>query len=50
MDTCKCVEFCNEDPRTACSLSGRPHVHPEDRRHPGAYGPCPDHPERPGDH
>lgn len=24
---CTCVEFCNEDPKTACSLSGRRHVH-----------------------
>ena len=50
IDDCTCVEFCDEDPKTACRLSGRPHVHPEDRKYPGAYGPCPVHPGRPGDH
>lgn len=35
---------------TACSLSGIPHVHPEVPGFPGAYGPCPVHPGRPGDH
>lgn len=38
---CTCVQFCAEDPPTACSLSGEPHVHPGD--------PCPVHPEAPGD-
>lgn len=50
IDECTCVEYCNQDPRTACRLSGTPHVHPADPSHPGAYGPCPAHPERPGDH
>jgi hypothetical protein len=45
---CTCVEYCNEDPRTACSLSGEPHVHPADQGF--GFGPCPVHPERPGDH
>lgn len=47
---CTCIEFCDEDPKTACRLSGIPHVHPDDPNHPGAYGPCPVHPGRPGDH
>ena len=38
---CECVVSCNDNPRTACSLSGRPHVHPGD--------PCPVHPHAPGD-
>ena len=50
LDACTCVEFCDEDPKTACSLSGRPHVHPEIPVWPGVYGPCPVHPDRPGDH
>jgi hypothetical protein len=45
---CTCVENCAEDPRTACSLSGIPHVHPDDGS--GTFGPCPVHPDRPGDH
>jgi hypothetical protein len=45
---CTCVECCDEDPRTACSLSGIPHVHPDDGS--GTFGPCPVHPDRPGDH
>ncbi|MFJ9900522.1 hypothetical protein ACIQPR_45065 [Streptomyces sp. NPDC091280] len=45
---CTCVEFCNEDPKTACSLSGRPHVHPASHRSSG-FGPCPVHPDAPGD-
>jgi hypothetical protein len=49
LNDCPCVEFCNEDPKTACSLSGIPHVHPEIPGMPGVYGPCPVHPERPGD-
>ncbi|MFF5931942.1 hypothetical protein [Streptomyces hydrogenans] len=44
------IEYCDEDPKTKCGLSGIPHVHPEDPNHPGAYGPCPVHPGRPGDH
>jgi hypothetical protein len=50
IDACTCVEFCDQDPATACSLSGQPHVHPEIPGHPGVYGPCPVHPDRPGDH
>ncbi|MET8291493.1 hypothetical protein ABZV80_40925 [Streptomyces sp. NPDC005132] len=42
-----CVEFCDEDPKTACSLSGRRHVHPASQG-PG-FGPCPVHPDAPGD-
>ena len=50
IDDCTCIEYCDQDPKTACSLSGRPHVHPEIPGMPGVYGPCPIHPERPGDH
>lgn len=50
IDDCTCIEYCDEDPKTKCGLSGIPHVHPEDPNHPGAYGPCPVHPGRPGDH
>jgi hypothetical protein len=46
---CTCIEYCDEDPKTACNLSGRPHVHPSRRKGDG-FGPCPVHPERPGDH
>lgn len=49
-DECTCVINCAEDPRTACSLSGRRHVHPEIPGMPGVYGPCPEHPDAPGDH
>ncbi|MFD0068809.1 hypothetical protein ACFV99_26370 [Streptomyces sp. NPDC059944] len=45
---CTCVEFCNEDPKTACSLSGRRHVHPASQG--AGFGPCPVHPDAPGDH
>lgn len=46
--TCTCVHTCSEDPRTACSLSGDWHVHPN--RWPGdVFGACPDHPEAQGD-
>lgn len=48
-DDCTCIEYCDEDQKTKCSLSGIQHVHPEDLTHPGAYGPCPIHPGRPGD-
>jgi hypothetical protein len=47
-DTCRCVENCAEDPATACGLSGTPHVHP-DTSGTGAFGPCPQHPDAPGD-
>jgi hypothetical protein len=50
IDDCTCIEFCDEDPATACSLSGIPHVHPDLPGRPGIYGPCPVHPGRPGDH
>jgi hypothetical protein len=46
-DLCTCVEACDEDPATACGLAGQPHVHPASQG-PG-FGPCPVHPERPGD-
>lgn len=44
---CVCVENCAEHPPTACSLSGIPHVHPDDGS--GTFGPCPVHPDAPGD-
>lgn len=47
--TCLCVVSCGEDPATACSLSGRQHVHPAIPGRPGVYGPCPQHPDAPGD-
>ncbi|MFJ1757353.1 hypothetical protein [Kitasatospora sp. NPDC088134] len=49
IDDCTCIEYCDEDPKTACSLSGTPHVHPETPGRPGITGPCTVHPERPGD-
>ncbi|MFL4491692.1 hypothetical protein ACJ6WD_10575 [Streptomyces sp. VTCC 41912] len=48
IDDCTCVEFCDEDPNSACSLSGIPHVHPAAQGL--GFGPCPEHPDRPGDH
>ncbi|MFJ7004187.1 hypothetical protein ACIQU7_24025 [Streptomyces albidoflavus] len=47
--TCRCFVNCAEDPRSACGLSGQPHVHPQDRRRPGITGACPMHPDAPGD-
>jgi hypothetical protein len=48
--TSLCVVNCAEDPATACSLSGRErHVHPAIPGRPGVYGPCPMHPDAPGD-
>lgn len=45
---CVCVVSCADDPPTACSLSGEPHVHPN--RFPGdVFGACPAHPDAPGD-
>ncbi|BDM70165.1 hypothetical protein HEK616_36520 [Streptomyces nigrescens] len=44
---CTCVEFCDEDPKTACGLSGRRHVHPASQG--AGFGPCPAHPDAPGD-
>ena len=44
---CRCVEHCAEDPATACSLSGQPHVHPNDNT--DTFGRCPMHPDVPGD-
>lgn len=38
---CTCVRDCDDDPHTACSLSGTWHVHPGE--------PCPVHPEAEGD-
>jgi hypothetical protein len=38
---CWCYRNCAENPATACSLSGRWHVH--------AGEPCPVHPDAPGD-
>lgn len=48
MLACVCVQFCAEDPATACGLSGREHVHPDDGS--GTFGRCLVHPDRPGDH
>jgi len=45
---CVCVTDCAEHPPTACSLSGIPHVHPDNGS--GTFGPCPVHPDAPGDH
>jgi hypothetical protein len=45
---CTCLYSCGDDPAEGCSLSGREwHVHPQDRR--GVTGPCPLHPDAPGD-
>ncbi|MFI6340738.1 hypothetical protein [Streptomyces sp. NPDC050535] len=44
---CTCVEFCNEDPKTACTLSGTRHVHPASQG--AGFGPCPVHRDTPGD-
>lgn len=44
---CRCVEDCASDPATACSLSGEPHVHPDDGL--DTFGRCPQHPDAPGD-
>jgi hypothetical protein len=44
---CTCVVSCADDPKTACSLSGIDHVHPLDEC--GEFGPCPVHPDAPGD-
>jgi hypothetical protein len=39
---CTCVEWCEQDPHTACSLHGTGmHQHSDD--------PCPVHPDAPGD-
>ena len=38
---CTCYMDCDQDPPTACSLSGQWHVHPGE--------PCPVHPDAPGD-
>ncbi|MCX4677678.1 hypothetical protein OG413_20615 [Streptomyces sp. NBC_01433] len=46
-DSCTCVINCDEGPQSGCSLSGRLHVHPRTRT--GQYGPCPEHPDAPGD-
>lgn len=49
MGYCTCVHSCMDDPRTGCSLSGTWHVHPNS--YPGdVFGPCPVHPDAPGDH
>ena len=44
---CTCVFSCAEDPNTGCSLSGSWHVHPDNGT--GVFGPCPEHPDAPGD-
>lgn len=44
---CVCVLSCADDPPTACSQSGRWHTHPDDGS--GTFGPCPVHPDAPGD-
>ncbi|WP_331762508.1 hypothetical protein OG612_45605 (plasmid) [Streptomyces sp. NBC_01527] len=47
-DECTCVITCAEDPASACALSGQRHVHP-DPSGLGTFGPCPEHPDAPGD-
>lgn len=47
LNACTCVTDCAEHPPTACSLSGEPHVHPDDET--GTFGACPVHPDAPGD-
>ncbi|MEY9839433.1 hypothetical protein [Streptacidiphilus sp. EB103A] len=44
---CTCVVSCADDPATACSHSGVLHVHPAGPV--GTFGPCPVHPDAPGD-
>lgn len=44
---CRCVVSCADDPATACSLSGEPHVHPDNGT--DTFGRCPVHPDAPGD-
>jgi hypothetical protein len=46
-EECRCVVSCADDPDTACSLSGIPHVHPDTDS--DTFGPCPVHPDAPGD-
>lgn len=46
---CTCVYSCADDPETGCSLSGSWHAHPDDPQWPGCFGPCPQHPDAPGD-
>jgi hypothetical protein len=43
---CRCVYSCADDPPTACHLSGDWHTHPDED---GGFGPCPAHPDAPGD-
>lgn len=43
---CRCVHTCADDPDTACHLSGEWHTHPDEE---GGFGPCPVHPDAPGD-
>lgn len=45
-DECRCVFSCADDPPTACHLSGQWHTHPDEE---GGFGPCPAHPDAPGD-
>ncbi|MEU2585255.1 hypothetical protein ABZ612_20305 [Streptomyces avermitilis] len=40
---------CDEDPATACGLSGQQHFHLAIPGRPGVYGPCPLHPDALGD-
>lgn len=44
---CRCVFSCADDPPTMCSLSGQWHVHPDAGN--DIFGPCPEHPDAPGD-
>lgn len=44
---CTCVEFCDDDPKSACGLAGRRHVHPASQG--AGLGPCSVHPDAPGD-
>jgi hypothetical protein len=46
-EECRCVMSCADDPPTMCSLSGEPHVHPDDGS--DTFGRCPVHPDAAGD-
>jgi hypothetical protein len=48
MYRCTCIFSCADDPMTACGWSGVEwHVHPKSQGI--GFGPCPVHPDAPGD-
>ncbi|SHU66420.1 Uncharacterised protein [Mycobacteroides abscessus subsp. abscessus] len=49
MAECTCIYDCSNDHASRCSLSGSWHVHPDDPQTSGVFGPCPIHPDAPGD-